>query len=82
MPCILNAANEIAVQAFLEDRISFLGMPRLIEKCMHSISFIQKPTYEDYVQTNMETRGKALEFLQHEEAAKPFLLPNPDNIHF
>jgi 1-deoxy-D-xylulose-5-phosphate reductoisomerase len=63
MPCILNAANEIAVQAFLEDRISFLGMPHLIEKCMHSVSFIQNPTYEDYVQTNMETRGKALEYL-------------------
>jgi 1-deoxy-D-xylulose-5-phosphate reductoisomerase len=63
MPCILNAANEIAVQAFLEDRISFLGMPRLIEKCMHSVAFIQKPTYEDYVQTNMETRAKALEYL-------------------
>ncbi len=63
MPCILNAANEIAVQAFLEDRITFLGMPRLIEKCMHSVAFIRKPTYEDYVQTNMETRGKALEYL-------------------
>lgn len=63
MPCILNAANEIAVQAFLEDRITFLGMPRLIEKCMQSVSFVQKPTYEDYVQTNNETRGKALEFL-------------------
>ena len=63
MPCILNAANEIAVQAFLEDRISFLGMTRLIEKCMHSVSFISKPTYEDYVQTNTETRGKALEYL-------------------
>jgi 1-deoxy-D-xylulose-5-phosphate reductoisomerase len=63
MPCILNAANEIAVQAFLEDRITFLGMPRLIEKCMHSLSFIQKPTYEDYVQTNKEARAKALEYL-------------------
>ena len=63
MPCILNAANEIAVQAFLEDRISFLGMTRLIEKCMHSVSFISKPTYEDYVQTNTETKGKALEYL-------------------
>ena len=63
LPCILNAANEIAVQAFLEDRISFLGMPRLIERCMHSVPFIQKPTYEDYEQTNMETRAKALEFL-------------------
>ena len=63
MPCILNAANEIAVQAFLEDRITFLEMPYLIEKCMHSVSFIQKPTYEDYVQTNQETRAKALEYL-------------------
>ena len=63
MPCILNAANEIAVQAFLEDRISFLGMPQLIEKCMESVSFIPKPTYEDYVQTNQETRAKAIEFL-------------------
>jgi 1-deoxy-D-xylulose-5-phosphate reductoisomerase len=63
MPCILNAANEVAVQAFLEDRISFLGMPRLIEKCMHSVTYITKPTFEDYVQTNMETRAKALESL-------------------
>jgi 1-deoxy-D-xylulose-5-phosphate reductoisomerase len=63
MPCILNAANEIAVQAFLEDRITFLGMPQLIEKCMQSVSFVSKPTYEDYVQTNSETRSKALEFL-------------------
>ena len=63
MPCILDAANEIAVQAFLEDRVSFLGMPRLIERCMHSVSFIKKPTYEDYVNTNIETRNKALEYL-------------------
>jgi len=63
VPCILNAANEIAVQAFLEDRISFLGMPDLIEKCLNSVSFILKPSYDDYVQTNLETRAKALEFL-------------------
>ena len=63
MPCILNAANEIAVQAFLDDRISFTGMPRLIEKCMHSVTFILKPTYDDYVQTNREARDKALEYL-------------------
>ena len=63
MPCILNAANEIAVQAFLEDRISFLGMPRLIENCMHSVGFIREPGYEDYAQTNDETREKALEYL-------------------
>jgi 1-deoxy-D-xylulose-5-phosphate reductoisomerase len=63
MPCILNAANEIAVQAFLEDRITFLGMPRLIEKCMHSVAFVRKPTFEDYEQSNIETRAKALEYL-------------------
>jgi 1-deoxy-D-xylulose-5-phosphate reductoisomerase len=63
MPCILNAANEIAVQAFLEDRITFLGMPRLIEKCMHSVAFISKPSYEDYALTDLETRTRALEYL-------------------
>jgi len=52
------------VQAFLEERISFLGMSELIEKCMLSVSFIPKPIYEDYVQTNMESRGKALEYLK------------------
>jgi 1-deoxy-D-xylulose-5-phosphate reductoisomerase len=69
LPCILNAANEIAVQAFLEDRMTFLEMPHLIEKCLHTVSFIKKPTYEDYVQTNIETRAKALEYLLLE--AKP-----------
>ena len=63
MPFILNAANEIAVKAFLEDRISFLGMSRLIERCMHSVSFIKEPTYEDYVKTNTEARNKAFEFM-------------------
>jgi 1-deoxy-D-xylulose-5-phosphate reductoisomerase len=38
-------------------------MPELIERCLNSVSFIRKPTYEDYVQTNLETRAKALEFL-------------------
>ena len=63
MPCILNAANEIAVQAFLEDRISFLGMPRLIENCMHKVTYIHSPGYEDYEETNRETRERALEYL-------------------
>lgn len=63
LPCILNAANEIAVQAFLEDRISFLRMPNLIEKCLNSVSFISNPSYDDYIQTNSETRAKALEYL-------------------
>src|SRR6185437_2097580 len=48
MPCILNAANEIVVECFLEDRVSFLGMPELIEKALSKISFIKTPSLEDY----------------------------------
>lgn len=56
MPCIVNAANEVCVAAFLHDRISFLGMSDVIEKTMGRVSFIQKPTYEDYVETDAEAR--------------------------
>mgnify|MGYP000700688629 FL=1 len=56
MPCIVNAANEVVVAAFLKDNISFLGMSDVIEKTMTRVSFIQKPTYEDYVATDAEAR--------------------------
>ena len=56
MPCILNAANEVVVQAFLQDKISFAEMPDLIEKSMQKVSFINNPDLDDYVQTNKETR--------------------------
>jgi len=56
MACILNAANEIAVAAFLQDKISFLRIADVIEKCMNKISFVAKPGYEDYVNTDKETR--------------------------
>jgi 1-deoxy-D-xylulose-5-phosphate reductoisomerase len=62
MPCILNAANEVAVAAFLKDRIGFLEMSDLIEGCMQKISFVSKPSYEDYVMTDQETRKIASEF--------------------
>jgi len=62
MACIVNAANEIAVAAFLKDEIGFLGMSDLIEDCMHRVSFIKTPTLEDYIQTDEETRRIALEF--------------------
>lgn len=55
-PCILNAANEIAVQAFLEDKIGFLQMSDLIESCLEKSRFIAQPSYEDYVQCDRETR--------------------------
>lgn len=56
MPCILNAANEVAVRAYLQDQITFYDMTRLIEYAMTEMSFIEKPTYEDYVTTDRETR--------------------------
>ncbi len=55
--CILNAANEEAVHAFLSDKIGFLQIPDLIEKCMQNVAFIKEPTYEDYVATDTETRA-------------------------
>ena len=56
MPCILNAANEIAVSRFLKDEIGFLEMSDLVEYCMNKTSFINQPSYEDYVLTDTETR--------------------------
>lgn len=59
MPCILNAANEVAVAKFLKDEIGFLEMSDLIEHCLAKTSFINKPTYEDYVMSDRETRELA-----------------------
>lgn len=56
MPCILNAANEIAVEAFLNNQISFTDIPELINDSMENISFIQKPDLEDYIDTDKKTR--------------------------
>lgn len=56
LACILNAANEVAVDAFLKDKIKFLDIAEINQKCMEAISFIKNPSYEDYVKTNDETR--------------------------
>ena len=63
MPCVLNAANEIAVAAFLENRIGFLNMSDLIVDCMEKIKFVGKPKLEDYIETNNETRRLAKQLL-------------------
>ena len=63
MPCILNAANEIAVAAFLQDKIGFLNMSDLIADCMEKITFVSKPTLTDYVATDEATRILANELL-------------------
>ncbi len=63
MPCIVNAANEMVVAAFLRDEISFLGMSEVIEQTMRKVGHIRIPTYEDYVATDAEARRKALELI-------------------
>jgi len=62
-PCILNAANEIAVDAFLNDKISFLNMSDLIANCMEKIIFVQNPSLEDLIETDKETRRLAKKLL-------------------
>ena len=59
MPAIMNAANEVAVAAFLKERIGFLDIAATIERTMHAIAFVGKPTYDDYVATDREARKYA-----------------------
>ena len=61
MPCILNAANEIAVAAFLKDKTGFFEMSEKIEQCMHKIDFIEDPSFDDLCLTDHETRKMARE---------------------
>ena len=63
MPCILNAANEIMVDAFLKDKVSFLSMSDTIENCMENITFVKNPSIEDYIKTDLETRILATELI-------------------
>lgn len=56
MACIINASNEVVVSAFLQGKIGFLQMSDVIEFAMNKVPFIEKPTYEDYVATDSETR--------------------------
>lgn len=63
MPCIVNAANEVVVAAFLHDRISFLGMSDVIAQTMQKVSYISSPAYEDYVATDAEARCVAEEMI-------------------
>ncbi len=63
MPCVLNAANEIAVAEFLREKIGFLEMSDIVAACMDKIPFITSPSFEDYVNTDRETRIKALDII-------------------
>lgn len=59
MPCILNAANEVCVYAFLHDRIGFLAMSDVIADTMQRVGYLNRPTYDDYVATDREARNVA-----------------------
>ena len=63
MPCILNAANEVCVAAFLKERVGFLQMSDVIECTMQKVDFIATPTYEDYVATDAIARRVAEDFI-------------------
>ena len=63
-PCVLNAANEIAVYAFLRNRIGFLEMTELIEKTLEKINYISSPSLEDYFETDGEARNFAASLIQ------------------
>ena len=64
LPCIMNAANEIAVYAFLKNRINFLDMTALVEKTLESIPFIEQPTLEEYFDTDGEARNFAASLIE------------------
>ena len=63
MSCIMNAANEVAVEAFLHDQIGFIEIPHLIESCMRVVNFISIPSYSDYQETDRLARAKAKEMI-------------------
>ena len=64
MPCIMNAANEIAVAAFLADRIGFMHIAETVAHTMQHIAFVAQPTYDDYVMTNDEARLCATQYIE------------------
>lgn len=64
IPCILNAANEEAVKAFLYDKIKFYDIPKIVERMIFTATYIKSPTIEDYIECDKETRKKANEMIK------------------
>lgn len=64
LPCVMNAANEIAVYAFLRNRIGFLDMTDVIENTMQKVSFINKPTLQEYYESDGEARNYAADMIK------------------
>lgn len=64
MPCVMNAANEVAVDAFLKDKMGFLGIPEMIEKTIEKSAFILHPSYDDYKESDKEARKIAVSLIK------------------
>jgi len=64
LPCVMNAANELAVYAFLRNRIGFMDMTDVIERTMEKIPFINKPTLEEYFESDGEARNYAADIMR------------------
>ena len=62
--CVLNAANEVAVEGFLNDKIGFLNMSDLIDNCLEKINFVKNPSLEDLIESDKETRILAKKLLK------------------
>lgn len=67
LACVVNGANEIAVAAFLREKIKFIAIPDLIEHVMEKITFVENPDLEDYVNSNEHARRIAMEFADMKE---------------
>lgn len=63
-PCVLNAANEVAVTEFLGEKIGFLEIQEIVEECLTKVAFIERPSYDDYVNTDQEARARASEIIR------------------
>jgi len=64
LPCILNAANEIAVYAFLRNRVGFLDMTEMIERTMQHVNYLESPTMEEYFESDAEARNFAASLIK------------------
>lgn len=63
-PCVMNAANEMVVNAFLQNKVGFLEMSDMIDKTLEQVPFIEHPSLEDYQQSDAEARTYAMEFIK------------------
>jgi 1-deoxy-D-xylulose 5-phosphate reductoisomerase len=64
LPCIMNAANEVVVHSFLQNKVSFIEMSDIIEKVMERITFIEQATLEDYMESDSQARIYAAELVK------------------